>query len=186
MRSFFAIQPPRDAAAEIVRLLDREARRLPSVRFIGPDRWHVTLRFLGDIDPERALVADRVGGEVARLHPPFEAGLASFGVFPDERRPKVLWLGVSDPDRGLHRLAEGLGAALRAEGFDLERRPFHPHLTLARIQGRVDAEEVRAWLRRAPAFSASPFAVTEFTLLESRGGAYVPLRAWPLTPATAR
>lgn len=182
MRLFFGVFPSLPVRDEVARAIERDRKWTPTVRWVGSAKWHVTLQFLGEIDEERAAIAERIGREIAPLHAPFAMSFADFGVFPSPRRPGVLWMGVEDAT-AICALAESLGTALGADGFALEARKFHPHLTLARIKGRKEADEVRQLLERAPRPTTSSFSVESFVLLESRGGAYHPRAEFPLTRA---
>lgn len=185
MRLFFGVFLPDPVRDEVARTLERARKWAPSVRWAGQAKWHVTLQFLGELEEDRALLAAQIAREVAPLHAPFAVSLGGFGVFPHPHRPNVLWLGVEDGG-GLRALAETLGAALVRQGFALEERPFHAHLTLARVKGRKEAGEVRQLLEEAARPTTSPFTVDSFALLESRAGSYLPRESFALTPATAR
>lgn len=188
MQLFFAILPAPSVRDELVSVVERDRSLAPSVRFDRAAKWHVTLSFLGQLEVAQADLARRIARELAPQHAPFPLSFGPFGVFPDADRPKVLWLGVHDRG-GLRALAAGLGEALGREGFSLDERPYHPHLTLARIKARKEADEVRRLLETARPVQTSAFVVDRFMLFETRDGAYHPLEEWPLgaalTPATA-
>jgi 2'-5' RNA ligase len=112
-------------------------------RAVVPANWHLTLRFLGDTDAEqhRRLAAAL---RAADRGPRFEVELGGFGAFPRPRRAAVLWVGVDEGADGLRRLAALCEEAARAAGFAPERKPFSPHLTLARLQPPRDVEDAVA------------------------------------------
>lgn len=98
-----------------------------------PERYHMTLRFMGDVP------SDRVEDLVAAAQPleaeqPFRATLGNVGAFPRRARPRVYWVAVKA--RPLARLCELLDAALLARGFPARGRHFQPHLTLGRARRR--------------------------------------------------
>lgn len=162
MRIFFGIYPPPDVAREVIAMRDR-ARAVvgdKGARWERDDKLHLTLQFLGEETEERAARA----AEIARTikHAPFELSIGGFGVFPNERRPHVLWLGVQGD---VAPLANGLGAALKADGFSIEERAYHPHVTIARLRGHKLPE-----LPELP--HTATFRVDRYVLLESTGGAY--------------
>lgn len=137
MRLFVAIHP--DAAtrawiAESQRRLRHELQRFArDLRWTDPTNIHVTLAFLGEIaDPEpvqRALRACRCI--------PTGLTVGGLGVFPNARRPNVVWTGIADATGNLLRLQSEIAAAM-APFVEPEHRPFAPHLTLARVKpGRV-------------------------------------------------
>jgi len=179
IRAFFAIElgdAARRAAAELARRL-REARGGDGVRWVRPEALHVTLRFLGDIDPARApALAGRARLELAGL-PSFALRLGSAELFPTPRRPRVVALGL-EPAAPLEALAAAIERAVVAEGFAPEERPFRAHLTLGRIRGRS-----------FPSVAASPppageLAVEGAVLFRSElspgGSRYTPLERIPL------
>lgn len=108
------------------------ARRLP-VRWVRPEGIHLTLKFLGVVDDAseprlRAALGQAAGGGDAR---PVMMQLEGFGVFPDFRRPRVVWAGVL-PDPPLELLQHRVEQAFAPLGFPPEAKPFRPHLTLGR------------------------------------------------------
>jgi 2'-5' RNA ligase len=143
MRLFLGIFPPdevRDGLARLAGSLRSDpglgsGRGAP--RWVAPERLHVTLAFLGDQPPE--VVPDLLGKGEASLGQlaPFDVELAGLGGFPNERRARVLWLGVRRGHAEVMALAERLFGVLR--DLDLrvdEEGRFHPHVTLARAGGR--------------------------------------------------
>lgn len=131
MRLFIAINLP---AAERKKL-HREAaalreRDLP-VRWVEPDHYHVTLKFLGETDPDRVPDVEGVLEGVAGATRTFDMEMAGFGAFPTIRRPRVLWFGA-DPSPSLRCLKQDIEWGLAELGFPRETRAFHPHVTLGR------------------------------------------------------
>lgn len=109
------------------------------VAAVSPDNLHVTLKFLGDTPIE---LRDAIQKQIAESmigQPPFVLRVAGLGAFPHVDRPSVVWAGLSDAEP-LVSLAQRLEAALESHGFARESRPFHPHLTLARVKGRPPGE----------------------------------------------
>ena len=114
--------------ADTIRWMGRE---VPSgVRWVDSEGIHLTLKFLGDIDP--ALVEDvlRAMEQAASGTLPFQVHLNGLGVFPNLRRPRVLWAGVGGDMDALGALQEKVEAAMEGLAFPRERRAFSPHLTL--------------------------------------------------------
>jgi len=134
MRAFLAIPLPEDvrrAAAASRDLLATEGWR-----FVRDEGLHVTIRFLGEVEPSRLAASDPAWREAAAGMGPLALRLKGASVFPAKRRPRVLWLGLEDetPDRSLARLAFRMERAARAQGFPPEERPFAAHVTLARAR----------------------------------------------------
>jgi 2'-5' RNA ligase len=136
VRLFFGIRfPLEDESNRAIAELLGDVKSLgPELRPVRNDAMHVTLKFLGDTRDE--LVDDLAAGmgEVASTVGSFSMQLRGLGVFPNERRPSVLWLGLLDAEP-LKQLAHGLDSMASEFGFEPERREYRPHLTIARIKG---------------------------------------------------
>lgn len=164
----------------------RSARRAETVRaFLAVDlpppalaEWspdpeappHLTLAFLGEVDEERgaalaAALTERLAGRA-----PFDVALAGVGAFPDERRPRVVWVGCSVGAEELRGLAEEVRGVLRTLGLPVEARPFVPHLTLFRVRGKGSADRAARLLHGAPTGELGRTRVREVLLKSSTLG----------------
>ena len=145
LRAFVAVDLPDEverALGEAVRTL-RDAR-IEGLRPVRPEGIHLTLKFLGDVPESQVGEIAQVVSEAVAGHRQFEASTGGFGAFPNTRRPQVLWVGIEGDVGPLIRLQSDVDAALGAVGFPTETRPFHPHLTLARLDLRMPAGARRA------------------------------------------
>jgi 2'-5' RNA ligase len=160
MRLFVGVIPSPEALSHAAGAVNRIASTAPDVRWVPPERWHLTCVFLGEVDPENvprcAAALDVVGAayeEVQGLR------LAGAGIFPG-----VLWLGLvvgqraayehepslplgvggRDPFSALGQVTRAVRRAMRAERIPIERRPWRPHLTIGR------------WKRGRPTSAAHP------------------------------
>ena len=104
-----------------------------SLRFVRDDARHITLRFFGDLEDAREGEVAKAVGEVARLQRPFPIAPLGVGFFPNAVRPKVVWVGLEDPEAKLVPLHRALQQALRATGLEGEAEAFVPHITIARV-----------------------------------------------------
>jgi 2'-5' RNA ligase len=152
--------------------------RFPEARWVAPQDRHVTLNFLGLTPPRLdGWLGDRVR-EVAGLTQAFEIHLAGLGAFPSSRRARVLWVGVKDESGHLATMVKALESGLAPE-FAPERRPFTPHVTVARSD---PALEVPSEYTASPLTAAVP--VREIVLFRSVGGRpsarYEALELFPL------
>jgi len=134
MRQFLAIPLPerlRSAACASRAVL---APRGDGWRFVREQGIHLTLRFLGEVEPLRRDALDAAWREAVAGTPPLALRLRGAGLFPATGRPRVLWLGIDDEtgEGALARLADRLEGSARAQGFPPEGRPFAAHVTLAR------------------------------------------------------
>lgn len=144
MRLFIALNLPKRERTRIHRVSGvlRDAD-LP-VRWIDPDSYHVTLKFLGEVRQERVAAVEGALRRVADTTVPFEVTLGGFGAFPTIRKPRVVWLGVT-ASAELRCLKQDLEWGLADAGFEAETRAFHPHLTLGRADPKGGAGQFRGF-----------------------------------------
>jgi 2'-5' RNA ligase len=154
MRLFIAIEIPTDLQERVSQaagILEREVPR-KSVRWVRPEGRHLTLKFLGEV-PSDKVDAIRQGMQRAVApYAPLQVDLAGFGVFPNIRRPRVLWVGVDNPDGRLADVQSALEDRMAELGFERERRRFHPHITLGRVGRNVRGGEARELADRLDEF----------------------------------
>lgn len=174
VRLFLAADIPVGHRRAVEQVIEPWRERLPGGRWDPPEKWHVTLKFLGRTWPRLVeWVRDSSAAAAASVEP-FEATLGHLGVFPSPRRARVLWMELEDPADGLRRLASGLEEQLAAE-FERERRPFTPHLTVARFRPPVripEPDELTAASAAAPPFEVDRLILYRSHLLGPRGSRY--------------
>lgn len=188
MRIFLAINLP-DVVREQIADATAELRATaPGLRWVLPERTHLTMRFLGEqpigIVPSLRAAIDGAAGR----HTDAPLLLRGIGAFPNFRRARVLWLGV-EPHPRLELLYHDVEAACVALGFEPEGRSFRPHVTLARVPEGTGEETLRPLSRAARAFTfEASLAVDSVDLMASEltpsGPRYRLLHASRL-PATA-
>ncbi len=138
MRVFIALDISDGLREMIAEEVKGWRRLLPDLSWTTPEQWHLTLAFLGEVDPRRVECIRTALTEIS--HECFSLMIGGIGVFPSWESPRVFWAGVSVPD-GLQHLYDTLWAMLEREGFTREKRAFHPHLTLARIKHSLTRKE---------------------------------------------
>ncbi|MES2177246.1 MAG: RNA 2',3'-cyclic phosphodiesterase [Gemmatimonadota bacterium] len=175
-RLFLAIEFPSPLIAALDSAVEPLRALAPELAWVPLDKQHLTMKFLGDVRDAEVPRVIAMAESVARMHRPFEIQLNGIGAFPNFKRARVVWLGVEQEAR-LELLHHDLEVAGEAEGFEIEGRPFRPHLTVARVRVPLDRERTRLFARAARRvnFSASAvvseIAVFESTLA-SRGARY--------------
>ncbi|MGY1759838.1 RNA 2',3'-cyclic phosphodiesterase [Geodermatophilus sp. SYSU D00805] len=180
-RLFFAVTPPAGALTDLDRALTplREAPGAP--RWTPPERWHLTLLFLGAVPPEQVEELVAAAGPTVAATPPMSLRLAGAGRFGTRRRPQVFWAGVTGDDAALRVLAARLADVARRLGLPVEDRPFRAHLTLGRWRpGRPGDGDLP---ERLAGHRGPGWPVTEVELLESHLGPvprYDRVAAWPV------
>lgn len=179
IRAFIAINVDRRVIGEISEAIVQLKRTIPEVRWVEADKIHLTVKFLGDIEPSRVDPIANALAEALKLFPRFTISAKGLGVFPALRRPRILWVGLEGSQ--LVSLAASVEAALEPLGFTREERGFQPHLTIGRwrqFNGATKklAEELERWKRSE--FGASQVeAVTLFqSVLKPEGALHQPLR----------
>jgi 2'-5' RNA ligase len=169
-----------DAAMEVVGELRRRGSRLAPrarVTWQAAERLHVTLVFIGRVDPARAAeILDAL--QPPFEGPPFQMRVTGLGVFAGRGAPRVLWAGIGDGRERLVQLQRDVAARLIRVGVAIDAGPFHPHVTLARVREPAGLR-VRAWLDGMDAVDLGVAPVEAITLFESRpsprGSTYVVL-----------
>jgi 2'-5' RNA ligase len=144
MRTFIAVPLSEEVIAGIDAVQRSLKRRVPdgAVRWVRPKSIHLTLFFLGDILPNRVKPVQDALSTIARHMPPFDFRAAGLGVFPNLRRPRVIWVGVEDASGGLSLLHDAINEAMVNIGFAPDNRRFSPHLTLGRVRRRASRRDV--------------------------------------------
>jgi 2'-5' RNA ligase len=137
-RLFVALEPPdavrRRLAAMVAELRRLGGRQAGEVRWVANENVHLTLQFLGNAPEERLDEVKRAVAEAAAASRPLHLELRGAGGFPNARRPRVIWAGLSGDLEPIGPLVRDLGARLAPLGFPPEERPFSPHLTLGRAR----------------------------------------------------
>jgi 2'-5' RNA ligase len=177
VRAFIAVFSPPEVRKEI----HASARRLLSgyqVRWIKPENVHLTLKFLGNVREEALDSICAALSEVCAGYAPFDVGLMGLGAFPSPRRARILWAGVGLGSDRLRSLAADIDVGLALLGFESEKRPYTPHLTLGRIRGRP-ASLVLPPSTEGPRFRAERVELMESTLTPE-GSIYKTLKAFAL------
>lgn len=162
-RLFVAVEIPEAIKQKILTL----QTKIPTARWVRPENMHITLRFIGEVEPAQADAAESALGEVYGT--PFRLALSGTGRFPPGKRkaPRVLWLGIqgTQPLAALHDRVE---AALRAADLPPgDNKPFKPHITLARLKAQKPVPAADQFLETNADFSAGAFTVESFVLIES-------------------
>ena len=138
IRSFIAFELP----AAVISLLDHVQQELKSLRlkagWVRPQNIHLTLRFLGNINPADI---ENIGGAMADAVAectPFTLTVGGIGFFPGIKRPRIIWVGLGGATAVLLEVQRNLEDRLATVGFPKEKRSFKAHLTLGRIRQAVD------------------------------------------------
>jgi len=167
-RLFIAIELPsnvRRTLADYIHHL-REAVPEASASWAREENLHLTLKFLGDTALTRVEALSQAIQRVANSVGPFEMNIENRGVFPPNGQPRVLWIGVDDPFYSLTLLHQTLEDECAQAGFTREQRPFHPHLTIARLRKPHGARRL-AQAHKEIGFDQQSVVVSHLALIRS-------------------
>lgn len=144
IRSFIAIELPEEVKTGLNRLqTELKLPRHNFVKWVATEGIHVTLKFLGNIYPEKVAEITKVMEQASQGSVPFQLEISEVGAFPNLRQPRVLWLGIRGDIDKLVAWQQRIDNGLVPLGFAKETRPFTPHLTLARLREGVSPGDRR-------------------------------------------
>jgi RNA 2',3'-cyclic 3'-phosphodiesterase len=163
MRLFVALDLPWDLRQRVAALV---GGGIPGARWVPPENYHMTLRFIGEAPAHRAEEIDlALAGLRARG---FSLTLAGLGAFAKGGRSTALWVGV-ERNPQLDHLQNKIETALQRIGLEPERRRFQPHVTLARLDNVAEGK-LASFVQAHNLFRAEPVPVEHFTLFSSQLG----------------
>ncbi|MEW5785339.1 MAG: RNA 2',3'-cyclic phosphodiesterase [Bacillota bacterium] len=184
MRLFIAVDLTERQKKEVHILQQRLSGELGGVKWVREQGLHITLKFLGEVDPGRFKDLDAALSLVSSEAYLFQFCCGGVGVFPAPARAKVIWTGLREGAAALISVAALLETRLQSIGFPAEERPFRPHLTLGRLRYPLPVTNINRIIEQESAFGTEPAAAGAFTLYQSRlsrqGAIYDALRKYNL------
>ena len=188
IRAFIALKSPPawDSALSELQSRLKEKLRSKAFKWTKLEQIHITLRFLGYIQPEEtATIVERINAEVIPERTAFNLRCEGLGCFPNTHRPRVFWAGIIGDTASLQALHASVTEATRTFGEPPEDRPFKAHLTLARIQQpeRSALDELEYAIALGFRIE-SEWNVNKLILMQSHlsphGATHEPITSWPL------
>jgi RNA 2',3'-cyclic 3'-phosphodiesterase len=197
-RTFIALELNEALQRFLGEIISRVSQELPDLRWIDPSGIHLTLAFLGELTDIQLAEAAYASEEASQEATPFEYRIKGLGIFGSPLQPRVIWMGIEDLPSGkiqgspllqLHRV---LTKKLELHGFEIEKRPFSPHLTLARIKRPLstdDQQRLQRLLHSKQAGASSPiYRVNNLCVMKSElsraGATYTCLKAYSLSKSS--
>jgi 2'-5' RNA ligase len=184
IRAFIAISLPEAVLQAIAKAQETLKGSGLKIRWVRKEGMHLTLKFLGDIGVDDV---DRIHAAIERAtksSSPFALRGEGVGVFPDLRRPRVVWVGVTEDVETLRALQRDLESELNELGFPKEKRSFKGHLTVGRVKGRLDRTKLSEALEALTEFRTESFTAQSVVLFQSdlrpHGAVYSRLAEVPL------
>jgi len=182
IRCFVAVDLAADVVAAIETVVAPIRQVGGDVRWVAKENLHVTLKFLGQISEARVDAVRAALSRCAKLRAPFEVTAMGLGAFPNQRRARVVWVGLDGPELGA--LSCGVDEELAGEGFPREARATIPHITIGRVRSPRGWERVLAAMRPYWENSFGKSRVDEIVLYRSdlrpEGPLYMALERLPL------
>jgi 2'-5' RNA ligase len=182
IRTFVALDfdpPIKQAITEYLQPLEKLA---DGISWVRSQKLHLTLKFLGDTQAAQIPELAVKFGEICSHYDSIQVQITGSGVFPNEKRPRVLWLGLKTETDALNQLANEIERACVHFGFQAESRAFAPHLTIGRVRSGVVTAVLKT-MRDRP-FESLDTIFRECVLMKSdlrpAGSIYTPLHKFPL------
>ena len=185
IRAFIAIETPESTRKDISVLQTELRKSKADVRWEPEEKFHATIKFLGDVDENQLATVISMIEAVAAQHEGCMVVFEKLGCFPNARNPRVVWVGCSNPDGKLEALKTILDKELHSFGFEIETRPFHPHITLGRVkspQGNRNLISILENLTFEPHACAVKELVVMRSVLKPSGSEYSILKKVQLKP----
>ena len=167
IRSFLAIELPKPILSKIEEVQGDLRSTHADVRWVSPEKIHLTLKFFGNIEESRIDPIFKSIEEPIRNTLPFSVRVRGGGAFPSLKNPRVIWMGLADGKEMLVSLQEQIEARLEKIGFEPEDRPFQPHLTLGRMKSSRGKEELVRRMEKYTEEEFGDFQVERVVLLKS-------------------
>ena len=168
-RIFIALDISNEAREKIARFISELKKEFLHLRvsWEKPEKIHLTLKFLGDIDEEQLSKVKEAVRKIASGTKAFSLRVEKTGCFPAPKKARILWLGLTDETGTLQKLLGKLEEEMAVLGFEKEDRPFRAHLTIARLREPQRSRElVEAHLQKQ--FEPVSFEVSQIVIYESK------------------
>ncbi len=140
-RTFIALEMNENLQHHLEHVIHQITQMLPNIRWVNPKGIHLTLAFLGELDDTQLADAMQAAERAAQQVNAFHYQLTRLDIFGTTRHPRVLWMGIDEPSGILNKLQRILYQQLEQRGFQLDKRSFFPHLTLARAKAPLSPLE---------------------------------------------
>lgn len=182
MRVFVALDIADEVRSALANLIDKLEGTCPAARWVRVEGMHVTLKFVGETQPEKV---EQIKQQLAtiRLAEPVEMSFRNLGFFPNERHPRVFWVGIT-ATANLGELAAEIEHRLDSLGIAREQRAFRPHLTLARFKSEENPQRLCEAVRTLGPLEFGSTRTGELHLYQSQlkpgGAVYTRLATFPL------
>jgi len=167
IRSFIAIELPGSLHKELSEAETILRKSNADVKWVNPENIHITLKFLGNVTPEKIKEIEKLLDEFTKGLAPFSIEAKGLGAFPKLAYPRVIWAGIEDQTGKLKEIAENFDGAISKLGFEKENREFSAHLTLGRVRSPKNKEKLKEIIEKTPFLSVVDIKVDKIVLFKS-------------------
>ena len=184
VRTFIAFELPEQIVGAISQIQEGLKKSGLKMKWVKPENIHLTLKFLGNIKTSDVEKVDRAMTRSSRGVDPISLAVKGMGVFPDLRRPRVLWVGITGGVNSILTLHSAIEENLESIGFPKENRPFKGHLTVGRVKARIDSKILADAMKAFETFESESFIADHLILFQSElrptGAVYTKLKTQSL------
>lgn len=185
MRTFIAIDLPKAVKTEICSLGNNIPPDSARIKWVRKENIHLTLVFLGEISEQQLEAVKLACQVVSRKHKTFQMSIQKSGVFPNTKKPRIVWVGISQGEvKIVHSLVSDIIKELNFSLLD-KRKDFNPHITLGRVKSIYNGVALKKSIESL-IIETDRFLVREIILFKSvlcpGGAVYTPLKKFPLQP----
>ncbi len=181
VRTFVAVLIADEIRRNIAEVQEPLKKLAPDVKWVAPDNFHVTLKFLGNVREDDLQGVYDAAEEASGAFPPFDLSFAGLGAFPNPRRARVVWVGIDKGRDQLVELASAMDSKLAKLGFPKEEREFKSHITIGRVkEPSRSLERLASGIEDVDASDLGSQRVTSIAVMKSElrpgGPIYSPLK----------
>ncbi len=182
-RCFVAIEIPESIQTKLTEIQEVFRSRIEGASWTRLGNFHLTLKFLGDVESDSIQEIGTVLQRGAMSHKPFSVEIGGMGAFPNLVRPRVLWVGLKQGAAQTTMLARTVNGELVKLGYPNDTR-FHPHFTLARLKNQVNLNSFINLFKKFETIEGTLLTVDKITLVKSElhpsGAVYTPIKIYQL------
>ncbi len=183
MRTFISVELPSEEKERIEETTASFRKSGFGISWVKPENLHLTLKFLGEVDDKRIQDLTAALERALEGESRFGMELRGLGVFPDLKKPRVIWIGIEKGKENLTRMQGKIEEEFSKAGFPKEKRGFTPHLTIARVKSLKGIEKLTGGIKDVN-FESEEIEVGEVVLMKSQlhpqGAIHTPIRIFKL------
>jgi len=180
IRTFVAVLISDDLKKRIFEAQELLRKLAPDVKWVAPECFHVTMKFLGDVRREQLPLVYSAVEDAASSFRPFDVSISGLGAFPSPSRARVVWARIDEGREQLARLAASIEESLAGLGFEREDKSFKAHITIGRVKMSRSLDALAAGIGKIDAADLGRQRVTGVTVMKSdlqrQGPVYSPLK----------